>query len=146
MQRAIMGLRAVGLVPLPVEIPAMEKAALEAVSDSASRKIMNSAIGKARSVEEIACEIGVPMSTVYRHVRELRESGILVVAGTAVTDEGRTYSLYRSALKRVEAALSAGGVKVLVVLNDGPCRRPEDAPSAVPGPPGGRTADCAANA
>ena len=96
----------------------MEVAILNALSDEASRKMLNSTTAKARSVEELANEISVPMSTAYRLVNDISEAILLFVDRLVVTEEMKRYATYRSALGEIKVAMDAGGVRVWVSPNE----------------------------
>jgi hypothetical protein len=96
----------------------MREVFLGILSDEASRKILNSTICKAKSVEEIICEIQVPISTVCRRVHELTDAGALFVEAAVATEEGYCHCLYRSRFRGIKAELNPGGLRLRGALND----------------------------
>lgn len=71
----------------------------DAVSDPTDRYILAACIGRARPAKEIAEWAGLPQTTAYRHINELEDKQLLVVERSAMTEDGKTYDLYRSRLR-----------------------------------------------
>lgn len=59
-------------------------ATLKLISDPLRQRILEAARGQARSVKEIAEELGLPATKLYYHVRLLEERGLLVVVETRI--------------------------------------------------------------
>jgi len=90
----------------------MGLALLKAISDAPCNMIMRSAISKGKSVEEICSETGVPISTAYRKIRELTESGLIFIEHIIVTDVGKKRIIYRAAYSRVAVQCDPGNFVV----------------------------------
>lgn len=98
--------------------PLMANAILQAMSDEVSRKILSSTIAKAKPVEEISAESNIPPSTAYRRVQELSEMGLMLVERVVISENGKRYSLFRSAFRGLLAELESGQLHVEVTLNE----------------------------
>lgn len=91
---------------------------IRALADEYSKKIVLKTIDQARSVEDLSQAENIPISTAYRRVNEMKESGLLIVEKTVITDDGKKYELYRGAFKKVQIGLEEGELNVDIVLNE----------------------------
>lgn len=89
-----------------------DEAVEEVLSDPASRAILAACVRKARPVKEIADRAGLPQTTAYRHVNDLKERRFLIVERSAMTPDGKTYDLYRSRLRSAHLWMEADRVTV----------------------------------
>jgi predicted transcriptional regulator len=90
----------------------MGLAFLKALSDAPCNMIMRSAVSKGKSVEEICSETGVPLSTAYRKIREMTESGLIFIERVLVSDAGKKRLVYRAAYSRVAVQCDLGNFVV----------------------------------
>ena len=97
---------------MEISEPSRVQALVQGLADEYSRKILLSAIPKAKSVEDMSRENDIPLSTCYRRVHELLDSQILVVEKIIVTPEGKKYELLRSAYRAVNVTFDGGVMKV----------------------------------
>jgi DNA-binding Lrp family transcriptional regulator len=91
---------------------------IQMLSDDYSRRIVISAIPKAKSVEDFSKENDVPLSTCYRRVHELLSQGILVVEKIVVTPDGKKYELLRSAFKDIKIDFENGQIAIDATVNE----------------------------
>lgn len=98
--------------------PSRIQAIVQGLADEYSRKIILSAIPKAKSVEDMSRENDIPLSTCYRRVHELLDSQILVVERIIVTPDGKKYELLRSAYRAVNVTFDGGVMKVEAMINE----------------------------
>jgi len=103
---------------LEISEPSRIQALVQGLADEYSRKIILSAIPKAKSVEDMSRENDIPLSTCYRRVHELLDSQILVVEKIIVTPEGKKYELLRSAYRAVNVSFDGGVLKVDALINE----------------------------
>lgn len=94
-----------------------KRAVLKALSDDHSRLILLSTIQSAKSVPEIMREQGIPMSSAYRRVKQLKHDGLLKVEKVVVTEEGKKYDLLRSAIRAAVIRFESGVLEVDVSTN-----------------------------
>lgn len=92
---------------------------LEAFSDEPSRAILNSTISRGKSIEEIANENNIAVSTTYRRVRHLVDEGLLMVERIMFTEDGKRYSLFRSTLQGAKIEVQQDGIQVTCAPNVG---------------------------
>ena len=72
-----------------------------ALIDEYSRKILNSTMENSKSVMDIMREQEIPMTSAYRRIKLLLDNRLIKVEKSLVTDDGKRYYLYRSAIKSV---------------------------------------------
>jgi len=97
----------------------MAAAILEAMSDEFSRAILNCLVESGKSIEEIASQNGIPVSTTYRRVHEMCHRGLVIVERIVVTRSGKREAIYRSTLRGAKIDFELGGVRVVGLPNDG---------------------------
>ena len=98
--------------------PTRVQALVQGLADEYSRKILLSAIPKAKSVEDMSRENDIPLSTCYRRVHELLDSQVLIVEKIIVTPDGKKYELLRSAFRAVNISFDGGVMKVDALINE----------------------------
>jgi DNA-binding Lrp family transcriptional regulator len=103
---------------LEISEPSRVQAIVQGLADEYSRKILLSAIPKAKSVEDMSRENDIPLSTCYRRVHELLDSQILVVEKMIVTPDGKKYELLRSAYRALNVTFDGGVMKVDATVNE----------------------------
>jgi DNA-binding Lrp family transcriptional regulator len=103
---------------LEISDPSRIQAIVQGLADEYSRKILLSAIPRAKSVEDMSRENDIPLSTCYRRVHELLDSQILVVEKIIVTPDGKKYELLRSAYRAVNVSFDGGIMKVDAIINE----------------------------
>ncbi len=72
-----------------------------ALIDEYSRKILNSTMENSKSVMDIMREQKIPMTSAYRRIKLLLDNKLIKVEKSLLTDDGKRYYLYRSAIKSV---------------------------------------------
>jgi len=103
---------------LEITEPSRVQALVQGLADEYSRKILLSAIPRAKSVEDMSRENDIPLSTCYRRVHELLDGQILVVEKIIVTPDGKKYELLRSAYRAVNVSFEGGAMKVDAIVNE----------------------------
>jgi DNA-binding Lrp family transcriptional regulator len=103
---------------LEITEPTRVQALVQGLADEYSRKILLSAIPKAKSVEDMSRENDIPLSTCYRRVHELLDSQVLIVEKIIVTPDGKKYELLRSAFRAVNISFDGGVMKVDALINE----------------------------
>lgn len=89
-----------------------EETLRSALQDGTSAAILQACMGKAQGAKAVAETLGIPPVTVYRHVRNLVESGLLEVERSAVTASGKPFDLYRATIESASLSISAQGLEV----------------------------------
>jgi predicted transcriptional regulator len=88
------------------------------MADDSSLSILRDTTNKACSPMELIHECGLPPSTIYRRINEFVDAGLVTIERVVVTEEGKKFNLYRSAVKDICAEYRAGRVEVTVSLNE----------------------------
>ena len=94
-----------------------KKALLRAMADEYSLKILMALIDKADSVNNISRINDIPIATAYRRVGELQEAGLLAIERGVLTDDGKRYDLYRSAVRSMQISFRSGEIEIDVIPN-----------------------------
>ena len=95
-----------------------------ALIDEYSRKILNSTMENSKSVMDIMREQEIPMTSAYRKIKLLLDNRLIKVEKSLVTDDGKRYYLYRSAIKSVIINYIDGTLSLDITPNI--VDRPED--------------------
>ena len=74
---------------------------LTALADKEMIKILDSVMYNPKSVNDIIKENNIPHTTAYRKIKWLVDERLLVIDKIDITEEGRKFNLFRSALKSV---------------------------------------------
>lgn len=98
--------------------PARIHALLQVLSDEYARKILESTVEESKSVEELSRINEIPLSTCYRRVHELLDSGVLIMDRIVVTTDGKRYEMLRSAYKGFSVEFHDGGLRADVIVNE----------------------------
>jgi predicted transcriptional regulator len=91
-------------------------ALLQALASEYSRKILLSTIQQSKSVEEIARDSKIPVSTCYRRIHELLTLRLLRIEKTIINDSGKKYETFRSTVKDATVNFSSNEMAVEVTL------------------------------
>lgn len=96
----------------------MSKSVLAALGDEFSERIVACTVERSRTVEEISELERIPLSTCYRRIRSLLDSGLVVIERIIITATGNRYALYRSSFKSYHVSIDSHGLDVQAELND----------------------------
>src|SRR5262252_7756587 len=88
------------------------QAILSALADQEMRAIMDSAMFRCKSFNEVVKETGVPHSTAFRKIKTMLNDGIMIVERIEFTPDGKKYSLFRSSLRSITIRYEIGEVIV----------------------------------
>lgn len=91
------------------------EALLEAIGDSAMRRILLATNERARTAHELLVEQGISQSSLYRKLHELQELGLIGIERVAMTPEGKSVELFRSLVAEVRVELAGHELKVRAI-------------------------------
>ncbi len=92
-------------------------ALLKAIADKHSSIILSATSWKPVSIMDLVREEGIPPSSAYRKVKELTDQGLVAVARTIVTEDGKKYDLYKGAFREVNITFRRGDLVVEATPN-----------------------------
>jgi len=96
----------------------LKNAICKALADKYSRVILAYAMDKPKSVIEMSKDCKIPISTVYRRIRDLTNAGLLNIKSCLITIEGKKYYLYRSKIKAINTIFGINSVNIEIIFND----------------------------
>ena len=79
---------------------------IESLSNVCTRAIMFSIKNEAKDATQIADELKISLSTVYKALSNLEELTLIEVEKFVISPEGKKIKLYRSRIGRVEISMS----------------------------------------
>lgn len=89
-----------------------------AISDMHARRIISASIPRAKSANELADELAIPLRSIYRYIEELCNMGLLAGERQELIDSGGKYMLYRSLVKSVTVQFGTDGLDVDLIPNE----------------------------
>lgn len=95
----------------------LKKALLRALADEYSSRILSSTALRPLSVMDLVREEGIPSTSAYRRVNELKDEGLLGVKRSVLTKEGKRYDLYKSTFREVNISFRRGSLVVEATPN-----------------------------
>lgn len=101
----------------------LKQSILSALGDKEMLKILDSSMIRARSVNDIIRDTGVPHTTAYRKVKWLLDNGLLAVEKITITEDGKKFSLVRATLRSFNVKYELGTVIVEGEKNFNPVER-----------------------
>lgn len=93
-----------------------------ALDDETARAILVRTSGSAVSARDLAEDIDVSLSTVYRQLERLRDSG-LVIEETKLDPQGNHHHVYRTNIERIEIKIDDGEIRTAVERRKDPADR-----------------------
>ena len=99
-----------------VEDEKRKQVILEMLADQYCKEILQTIMGKPKSVMDITAETRIPVSTVYRRIQLLHDNKIVSISGT-ISDDGKKYFLYRSKIRSVSITSDCYSTKIEIVPN-----------------------------
>ena len=100
-----------------------KRSIISALADSETVAILNAAMFKSMSMNDIIKETNIPRTTAYRKIKSSVESGLMIVVKIIITNEGKKYSLFRSTLRSVELKYIDGVITVTATKNVDPTEK-----------------------
>ncbi|MBI3022507.1 MAG: winged helix-turn-helix transcriptional regulator [Thaumarchaeota archaeon] len=90
---------------------------MEALGDSEIQKIISLTHKHGKTSSEISHEAGIPLSSVYRKISQLRQANLLTIETFRMTPEGKKEEVLRSTYDKLEVAVTETGLEITVVPN-----------------------------
>ncbi len=95
----------------------LKRALLRALADDYSSRILSSTAVRPLSVMDLVREEGIPSTSAYRRVNELKDQGLLGVKRTVLTKDGKRFEMYKSTFREVNISFQRGSLVVDAMPN-----------------------------
>ena len=89
---------------------------LQALSEPERRKIIGTIKNDFKTPVQIARDTDIPITTVYRRLRELDEKNVLITSGR-INQSKKKELLYKSKVRKVVATYDGGSIDVKIYTN-----------------------------
>ena len=78
---------------------------IEALADAESRSILFSIIKKSKSAPELAEDLRIPISSVYKKLAELQSLTLVEVERIVLSHRGRRLKMYKSRIRKADISI-----------------------------------------
>jgi hypothetical protein len=85
---------------------------MKALADDYARRILLATVPQAKSALDLSREHNIPISSVYRRIHDLVDTGLVAIERSVITEDGKRFELYRSTVKAIHIRFEAGVVSV----------------------------------
>ena len=99
---------------MQIEEDDRKKAVIRALLDDYSRLILTTTMLMPKSVIDITREHNIPITSAYRKVKELKESGLVKVERIVLTPDGKKFELVKSTIRTANVQFDNGALNVEV--------------------------------
>lgn len=89
---------------------------LESIANPDRRKIISTIKNKFKTANQIAKDVELPISTVYRRIRELNDKNVLIVQAR-ITKKGKKEFSYKSKVRKVVFTFEDNMLDVQIYTN-----------------------------
>jgi hypothetical protein len=113
----------------PYTLALDEGVVLKSLLNALQREILFATLDRAKSIEEISRDSGIPMSTCYVKVAELVSGGVLRLEKEGLTRNRKIFALYRATIRTIILGFSSEGLDVVAVANGDEALKPFDVPA-----------------
>lgn len=95
----------------------VKAAILSALADTEVMSIMESAMYRPKSANDIIKDTGIPYTTTYRKIKTMLDNGLLLVERIQLTEDGKKSSLFRSTIRSMSVKYERGETIIEVEQN-----------------------------
>lgn len=100
---------------ITIEDPILTKLILESLGDEDKKNILNSVIDESRIIYDILEISGIPQTSGYRKINTLIQNGMLIPNGSALTNDGKKITKYKSIFKNINIEIEKNKIAVHVL-------------------------------
>lgn len=75
---------------------------IEALADSESRAILFSVIKRGRTAAELSDRLKIPLSSVYKKLKDLEALALVEVERWMISEKGRKFKIYKSRISKAD--------------------------------------------
>jgi predicted transcriptional regulator len=101
----------------------VRQSVLAALADQEIVKILDCAMVREKSVNEVIRECDIPHTTAYRKIKWLLDKGLLLSIRNEVTEDGKKFTLFRSLFKSLRINYEYGNIVVFADYNIDPVEK-----------------------
>jgi predicted transcriptional regulator len=83
---------------------------LAKIPDKTECKIIMAITNISKTVPQICCENNLPQSSIYKKIKRLLNSGLIITERVSIDEKGKRVVFYRSKIKSLEINLNAGNM------------------------------------
>ena len=94
-----------------------KRSIISALADSETVAILNAAMFKSVSMNDIIKETNIPHTTAYRKIKSSLEHGLMITEKIVITNEGKKFSLFRSTIRSADVKYEDGEIIVSAIKN-----------------------------
>jgi predicted transcriptional regulator len=98
----------------------VRQSVLAALADREIVKILDCALVRERSVNEVIRECNIPHTTAYRKIKWLLDKRLLISTRNEITEEGKKFTLFRSVFKSLRINYEYDNIVVYAEYNIDP--------------------------
>ncbi len=85
---------------------------MKLLADEYNIKILSASLKEPKSAQDLSVELGIPVASCYRKIRDLEDTNLLEVADSVLTPDGKRIKLYRSNITRFFVSFEGERLKV----------------------------------
>ena len=90
---------------------------VEALADAESRAIVFSIVKKGKTATELAYELKIPLSSVYKKLSDLEELILVEIEKITLSDRGRKFKVYRSRISKADISIKKPELSLALIPN-----------------------------
>jgi len=91
---------------------------IEALTTTCSHAVLFSIVNVEKDVIEIANELQISLSAVYKTISNLEKLSLVEIQRFKITNEGKKIKMYRSRIKKANISISGNNSQVLLYPNN----------------------------
>ena len=98
-----------------IEDPILTKLILESLGDDDKKNILNAVIDESRIISDILELSNIPQTSGYRKINNLIKNGMLIPHGSALTQDGKKVTKYKSVFENISIEIEKNKIAVRVL-------------------------------
>ena len=91
---------------------------IEALTTTCSHAVLFSTVNVEKDVVEIANELQISLSAVYKTISNLEKLSLIEIQRFKITNEGKKIKLYRSRIKKANISINENNSQVILYPNN----------------------------
>lgn len=91
---------------------------LRALADDKERKILSLIMREPMSANDLVKLADIPVSTIYRKIKDLEDKKLIGIERTILMDDGKTYNIYQAAFAFIDVKFNTQELIIDVIPNN----------------------------